>query len=52
MSVRTVVKEFRYLNEALKSLVVLLELFKKTDGFIVAAAEFSINLLHFLLILL
>lgn len=52
MSVHAPLKEFRYLNEVLKSLVVLLELFKKADCFIVTAAEFSINLLHFLLILL
>lgn len=52
MSVHPTLKEFRHLNEVLKSLVVLLELFKKADCFIVTAAEFSINLLHFLLILL
>lgn len=52
MSVHAPLKEFRYLNEVLKSLVVLLELFKKADCFIVTAAEFSINLFHFLLILL
>lgn len=41
-----------YLNKALESLVVLLEIFEKADGFVVTAAEVSINLLHLLSILL
>lgn len=43
---------FQYLDEVLKSFVVLLQLFKKADGFIVTAAELSIHLLHFLPILI
>lgn len=42
----------KYLNEVLKSLVMLLELFEKADRFVVTTAEFSINLLHFLSILI
>lgn len=43
---------FKYLDEVVKSFVVLLQLFKKADGFIVTAAELSIHLLHFLPILI
>lgn len=43
---------FKYLDEVLKSFVVLLQLFKKADGFIVTAAELSVHLLHFLPILI
>lgn len=42
----------KYFDEALKSLVVLLELFEKADCFIVVTAEISIYLLHFLFVLI
>lgn len=42
----------KYLDEALKSLVMLLELFEKADGFTVATAKFSVYLLHFLSVLI
>lgn len=42
----------KYLDEVLKSLVMLLKLFEKADRFVVVTAEFSIYLLHFLTILI
>lgn len=42
----------KYLDEALKSLVMVLELFEKADCFVVTTAEFSIHLLHFFSILI
>lgn len=42
----------RYLNEGLKSLVVLLELFEEADRFVVTTAEVAVHLLHFVFILI
>lgn len=44
--------EVKYLNEGLKSLVMLLELFEKADRFVVMTAEISVQLLHFITILI
>lgn len=42
----------RYLNEGLKPLVVLLELFEEADRFVVTTAEVAVHLLHFVFILI
>lgn len=39
---------FKYLNEVLKSFVVLLQLLEKADSFVVTAAELPVDLLHLL----
>lgn len=41
-----------YLNEGLKPLVVLLELFEEADRFVVTTAEIAVHLLHFVFILI
>lgn len=37
---------YKYLDEVLKSFVVLLQLFEKADCFVVTAAELPVDLLH------